>query len=207
CALVLLVVLAFANPFVRRVAADTNGRLLLIVLDNSFSMRAGMRFADARQQAIAKLAAKQPSQKAQVISLGGQLQILTQPISDAAQLRSAIESIQPGDGHAGYGELGRALRALAENVRMPIDVHLYSDMQRSAMPTNFADLVLPANVTLDLHSVANKIAAGNWTIESLDAPAELSDPKDPHRSRVRAVVAGFSTTAASRTVSLVVNGK
>ena len=207
CALVLLVVLAFANPFVRRVAADTNGRLLLIVLDNSFSMRAGTRFADARQQAIAKLAAKQPSQKAQVISLGGQLQILTQPISDVAQLRSALESIQPGDGHAGYGELVRALRAIAENVHMPIDVHLYSDMQRSAMPANFADLVLPANVTLDIHSVANKIAAGNWTIESLDAPAELSDPKDPHRSRVRAVVAGFSTTAASRTVSLVVNGK
>ena len=44
CALVLLVVLAFAKPFVRRVAADTNGRLLLIVLDNSFSMRAGTRF-------------------------------------------------------------------------------------------------------------------------------------------------------------------
>jgi Aerotolerance regulator N-terminal/von Willebrand factor type A domain len=207
CALVLLVVLAFANPFVRRVAADTNGRLLLIVLDNSFSMRAGTRFADARQQAVAKLAAKQPSQKAQIFLLGGQLQILTQPMSDSAQLRSTLESIQPGDSHAGYGELGRALRALAENVRMPIDVHLYSDMQRSAMPTNFADLVLPANVTLDLHSVANKTATGNWTIESIDAPAELSDPKDPHRSRVRAVVAGFNTQAATKTVSLVVNGK
>jgi hypothetical protein len=207
CALVLLVVLAFANPFVRRVAADTNGRLLLIVLDNSFSMRAGSRFADARQQALAKLAAKKPSQKAQIFSLGGQLQILTQPISDSAQLRSALESIQPGDSHAGYGELGRALRALAENVRMPIDVHLYSDMQRSAMPTNFADLVLPANVTLDLHSVANKTATGNWTIESIDAPAELSDPKDPHRSRVRAVVAGFNTQAVTKKVSLVVNGK
>ena len=54
-ALVLLVVLAFANPFVRRAAADTNGRTLLIVLDNSFSMRAGTRFADAKQQALAQL--------------------------------------------------------------------------------------------------------------------------------------------------------
>jgi hypothetical protein len=207
CALVLLIVLAFANPFVRRVAADTNGRLLLIVLDNSFSMRAGTRFADARQQAIAKLAAKLPSQQAQIISLGGQLQILTQPISDAAQLRSALESIQPGDGHASYGELGHAIRALAENVRTPIDIHLYSDMQRSAMPTNFADLVLPANTTLDLHSVGTKSPAGNWTIESIDAPAELSDPKDPRHSRVRAVLAGFGTQAASSLVSLVVNGK
>ena len=126
CALVLLVVLAFANPFVRRVAANTNGRLLLIVLDNSFSMRAGSRFADAQQQAIAKLGAKQPSQKAQIISLGGQLQILTQPISDAAQLRSALESIQPGDGHASYGELGRALRTIAENGRIRLLMSIYT---------------------------------------------------------------------------------
>ncbi len=47
----------------------------------------------------------------------------------------------------------------------------------------------------------------NWTVESVDAPAELSDPKDPRRSRVEAVIAGFSTPAATKTVSLVVNGK
>ena len=69
-ALLLLVVLAFANPFIRR-AADTNGRLLVIVLDNSFSMREGTRFADAKQQALAVLAAKPHAQKAQVIALGG----------------------------------------------------------------------------------------------------------------------------------------
>ena len=46
CALVLLVVVAFANPFLRRATADARSRFLLIVLDNSFSMRAGSRFAD-----------------------------------------------------------------------------------------------------------------------------------------------------------------
>ena len=206
-ALVLLIVLAFANPFVRRVAANTNGRLLLIVLDNSFSMRAGQRFADARQRALTQLTAKPNSQKAQIMALGGQLQILTQPISDGAQLHAALESVQPGDGHASFGDLGRAVRALEETVRMPIDVHLYSDMQRTAMPANFADLVLPANVALTLHPVADGASIPNWTIESIDAPADLSDPKDSHRSRVRAIVAGYATPAASKTVSLVVNGK
>src|SRR3954447_23511659 len=52
-ALILLVVLAFANPFIRRASADANSRLLIIVLDNSFSMRAGSRFALAKQQALA----------------------------------------------------------------------------------------------------------------------------------------------------------
>ena len=206
-ALVLLIVLAFANPFVRRVAANAKGRLLLIVLDNSFSMRAGTRFADAKQQALAALAAKPASQMAQVMALGGQLQILTQPISDQAQLRSALESVQPGDGHTSFGELGRGIRALAESSHTGVDVHFFSDLQRSAMPANFADLVLPANATLALHSVASGTAVPNWTVESVDAPAELSDPKDPRHSRVRAVVAGFGTPAASKSVSLVVNGK
>ena len=48
--------------------------------------------------------------------------------------------------------------------------------------------------------------APNWTVESVNAPAQLADPKDPKKSRVQAVIAGYGTPAASRTVSLVVNG-
>jgi hypothetical protein len=205
-ALLLLVVLAFANPFIRR-TTGTNGRLLLIVLDNSFSMREGTRFANAKQQALAVLAAKPHAQKAQVIALGGQLEVLTQPITDEAQLRSALESIQPGDGHANFGDLGRSIRAMAETARRPIDLHLFSDMQRTAMPANFADMVLPTNVTLLLHDVAKGTVPPNWTVERVSAPAELADPKDSKRSRVEAVVAGFGTPQAEKTVSLVVNGK
>ena len=95
-ALLLLLVLAFANPFVRRNATDANGRLLLVVLDKSFSMRAGTRFAESKQQALAPLAAKPHAQRAQVMALGGQLEVLTQPTADEAQLRSAIESVEQG---------------------------------------------------------------------------------------------------------------
>ncbi len=206
-ALLLLLALAFANPFVRRSFAHTNDRLHLLVLDNSFSMRAGTRFIDAKREALSVLAAKPRGDKAQIMALGGQLEMLTQVIDDDAQLRSALESIQPGDGHAGFGELGRAVRALAGANPAPIDVHLFSDMQRSAMPANFADAVLPRSAALILHSVAPNHAPANWTIESVEAPSELSDPKDPRRSRVRAVVAGFNTPAATKTVTLSVNGK
>jgi hypothetical protein len=206
-ALVLMIVLAFANPFVRRAAADANGRLLLIVLDHSFSMRAGTRFADARQQALALLAAKPRTQKAQIMALGGQLEVLTQPIADEAQLRSALESIEASDEHGNFGDLGRGIRPIGDTFHGPIDLHLFSDMQRTAMPANFADMVLPANVTLVLHPVAKGTAPPNWTVESVDAPSELSDPKDPRWSRVKAVVAGFGTPVATKAVSLVVNGK
>jgi hypothetical protein len=206
-ALILLIVLAFANPFIRRAAADANGRLLVIVLDNSFSMRAGNRFALAKQQALATLSAKPHSAKAQIMALGGRLDVLTQPISDEVQLRAALESIQPSDSHATFGDLGRSLRAMSNTVHTPIDLHLFSDLQRSAMPSNFADMVLPGNASLFLHSVVSGTTFPNWTVESVDAPSELADPKDPKRSRARAVIAGFGTPAATKTVNLVINGK
>jgi hypothetical protein len=205
--LLLLVVLAFANPFVRRVAARAQQRVMVIVLDYSFSMRSGTHFADAKQAALAALAAKPQSQKAQIMALGAQMQVLTQPVTEGGQLRGALESIQAGDGHASFGELGRVMRTLADTAHSPIDLHLFSDMQRSAMPANFADMVMPGNVTVHLHSVAHGTAGPNWTIESVEAPDELSDPKDSERSKVHAVVVGYGTPAATKTVSLVVNGR
>ena len=49
-----------------------------------------------------------------------------------------------------------------------------------------------------------KDPAPNWTVESVNAPGEVWDPK---KTRVQAVIAGYHTPAATRTVSLVVNGK
>jgi hypothetical protein len=206
-AMVLLVVLAFANPYLRRAAADANGRLLLIVLDNSFSMRAGTRFSDAKQQAMAVLAKKSHAQKAQVMALGGKVDVLTQAIADDTQLRAALDSIQPGDGHANFGDLARAIPPIADTFRGPIDLYLFSDMQRTAMPANFADTVFPSNVTLILQPVVNGSPPPNWTVETVEAPDSLSDLKDLTRSRVQAVVAGFATPAATKTVVLIINGK
>ena len=204
-ALLLLLVLAFANPFIRRAAAGASGKLLLVVVDDSFSMRAGSRFADAKQGALQVLASRPRSQRAEVMALGGRLAVLTQPIQDAAALRSAVESIQPGDSRANLGELAHGVRALVESVHMPVELHLFSDMQKTGMPANFADMELPPNVSVVLHP-AGKIVP-NWTVESINPPAQLADPKDPKKSRVQAVIAGYGTPAASRTVSLVVNGK
>jgi hypothetical protein len=204
-ALLLLLVLAFANPFIRRASAGVNDKLLLVVVDDSFSMKAGSRFADAKQGALQLLASRPRSQRGEVMALGGRLAVLTQPIQDAGALRSAVESIQPGDSRANLGELAHGVRALVETVRTPIELHLFSDMQKTGIPANFADMELPANVSVVLHPVGNA-AAPNWTVESVNAPAQLADPKDPKKSRVQAVIAGYGTPAASKTVSLVVNG-
>ena len=203
-ALLLLLALAFADPFINRPAAgSTSAKLLLLVIDDSFSMRAGSRLADARREALSLLSSRRPTDRAEVMTLGSQVQVLTQPTADSSALRAAVESVQPGDSRASFGDLARAARAVAENAQQPVELHLFSDMQKSAMPASFAEMALPPNVTLVLHAVA-KSAQPNWTIESLDVPGQVWEAKKP---RVRAVVAGYHTPAASRTVTLVVNGK
>lgn len=203
-ALLLLLVLAFADPYINRPAAKQSGdKLLLLVVDNSFSMHAGARMADARSQALSVLRSRPDSERAQVMAMGSQLQALTQPIRDSGALRAAVEGIQAGDTRASLGEMARAVRSIAASVSTPIDLHFFSDMQKSAMPAGFAEMALPANVSLTLHPVA-AAAQPNWTVESVDAPGRVWDVK---KTRVEAVIAGYGTPAATRAVSLVVNGK
>jgi hypothetical protein len=200
-----LLILAFANPFVNRnAAAMASNRLVLLVVDNSFSMRAGTRLADAKEAAMSVLAGK-GSARAQVAAFGSQLRLMTQPIEDQPALRAAVQVIQPGDGHGNFGELARAVRGMAESVHTPIEVHLFSDMQRTELAANFSDMTLPANARVVTHAVVTK-AQPNWTVESVDVPGQVWG-KDAKPVHVQGVIAGYGTPAAQRSVSLVVNGK
>jgi len=55
------------------------------------------------------------------------------------------------------------------------------------------------------HGVATK-PQPNWTVESVDAPGQVWG-KDAKPVRVQAVIAGYGTPVAQRSVSLIVNGK
>ncbi len=207
-ALVLLLPLAFARPFFRHKTVAGNDKLLLVAVDDSFSMNAnaganGTKLDEAKRGALEVLGHKSAGQKAQVIALGGQMRLLTQPVDDAGELRAAVEGIRPGDGHATFGELGRGMRAMAETVHTPVQLDLFSDMQEANMPGNFADMVMPGNVALVLHRVGKAAAVPNWDVESVQAPGQLVDTK---KARVIAVIAGHQTPAAARTAALVVNG-
>ena len=204
-AMLLLLIVAFANPFIdRNTATFASNRLVLLVIDNSFSMRAGSRLADAKEAAIAVLSRKGAA-RGQVAAFNSQLQLMTHAIEDQAALRAAVQTIQPGDGHGNLGELARAVRSMAESVHSLIELHFFSDIQRSALAGNFSDMALPANVKLVTHAVVTS-PRPNWTVESVDAPGQVWG-KDAKPVHTRAVIAGYGTPAATRTASLVVNGK
>src|SRR6266550_4740881 len=120
-ALLVLLALAFANPFVMRPAARTPaGRLVLLVIDDSFSMRAGSRLADAKREALSVLASRRSSQPVEVMALDAQLHALTPRTTDAATARAAVESVQAGDSRSSFAELARAVRLLGDEARASI---------------------------------------------------------------------------------------
>jgi Aerotolerance regulator N-terminal len=196
---VALLALAFARPFLHShlgVLAAGGHKLTLLAIDQSFSMRQGDRLPRARREAAQVAAALRPEDKLEVLAFASQVHVM----GDSA---AAIQAIQPTDSRSSYGELARALRSIAQSARMPVEAHLFSDMQKSSLPPNFADLRLGDGVTLVTHPVAGARLA-NFAVESVDAPRRVYGGG---KARVEATIAGYGTPQAVRRVSLVMNGR
>jgi hypothetical protein len=202
-ALLLALALAFADPYLPQARASSTDRLLVLVVDNSFSMRAGTRLEDAKRAARTVLEGKPAAQPAQVLSLGAQVRLITQPTRDPRVLRGALDSIEPSDARASFEVLQAAARSLADSAHAPLELHLFSDLQQTGMPPSFKEMALPDNVALALHPVVHATEP-NWAVESVSAPAQVWDPR---RTAVQAVIVGYGTPAAKRTVTFLVNGK
>jgi Aerotolerance regulator N-terminal/von Willebrand factor type A domain len=206
--MLILLALLFANPFIKRDPSAIGGKkILVIAVDRSFSMRAADHLSKAKDEALSLIAGLKPGDQAQVIALSGQVQALTQIVSDPAELRVAVQSIQPGDSRASFGELARYVRTLTESTHLALEVHLASDLQKSAMPPGFADLRLDPSTTLVFHQIGQP--ATNVAVENVVAPARIFDPK---KVRVQATIVSFASPqekveASKKNVSLVLNNK
>ena len=113
-ALLLLLALAFANPFVNRTSAIAGRRkLTVIAIDRSFSMRYGDRIQQAKAIARRIRDGLNGREFAQVIALDSHVENLTPPETDKGALSAAIDSIQANDLASSFGEFARALRVNA----------------------------------------------------------------------------------------------
>jgi len=206
--MLILLALLFANPFIKRDPSAIGGKkVLVIAVDHSFSMRAADHLSKAKDEALSLIAGLKPGDQAQVVALGGQVQALTQIISDPGELRVAVQSIQPGDSRASFGELARYIRTLSESTRLALEVDLISDLQKTALPPGFADLRLDPSTTLVFHQIGKP--ATNLAVENVVAPTRIFDPK---KVRVQATIVSFpapdeKTETSKKNVTLVLNNK
>jgi hypothetical protein len=197
-AVIALLALAFARPFLQSRLAALAGdrRLTVLAIDNSFSMRADGHLARAKQEAAQVASKLGAGDRLQVLAFGSQVHVM----GDSA---AAIQSIEPTDTRSSYAELSRALRSIAQAARMPVEAHLFSDMQKTSLPANFSDLRLGDGVRLIPHPVADRRAA-NFAVESVTAPRRVYGAG---KTQVEATIAGYGTEPAKRRVSLVLNGR
>jgi hypothetical protein len=203
-ALIALLALAFANPYVNRTIAPQRraGEVTVLAVDNSLSMRAGDRLARAKQMAKSAISRLRPGQRGQVVAFGSRVQVMSELTDDRAQLTAAVNAIEPSDARTSFAELSRSMRSIARSLRLPLAVQLYSDMQQSGMPSNFNDLRLNEDIRL----LPNPIEKDepNFAVENVIAPRRVYDSK---KARVLATVAGFANRKATRTVSLLLNNR
>src|SRR5947209_14815885 len=84
-AVILLLALLFANPFIRRSVTAAGGRkFVMVAVDNSFSMRAGDRLNQAKRAALDVVSGMGAGDRGQAMTFASSVQLLTQPTSDKA---------------------------------------------------------------------------------------------------------------------------
>ncbi|HUI54996.1 MAG TPA: BatA domain-containing protein [Bryobacteraceae bacterium] len=204
-ALIVLIVLAFAHPFVQqRIPPRTRSNEITVLgIDNSLSMRAGNRLDQAKQAAKSLIGGLHPGERAEVLAFGSRVQVMSEVTDDHAPLNAAVDAIEGSDDRTSFAELARSVRSMAQSLHQPLTLHLFSDMQATGMPANFNDLRLNADVKLEPHPVDKK-QVPNFAIENVVAPRRVFDSK---KNRVLVTVAGYGTRKDIRNVTLMLNDR
>lgn len=204
-ALLLLLALAFAKPIWVRpptaFGADIP-RLHVIAVDTSLSMGYADRWTRAVQVAERLVDALGEADRALVLANGPSVRVLNAPTPDRSALRRALAGLEPTDARNNFGDAIEAVRNLVAEEQSPVTVHLVSDLQQSAMPERFQDLVLPGGAALEVHDVAGE-ERDNWTIESVSGASRIYGRE---AARIEATVASFAEGDAEKTVTLRIDG-
>lgn len=202
----LLLALLFAKPVWELAAGADVGDapgLHILALDTSLSMNYGDRWDRAAAEAEDVIDALEPADRAQILAVGPGVRVITQPIGSREELRVALGTLEPTASRNSYGDLAEAVRTLAPDADVPVTVHVFSDFQQSAMPGRFSDVALPTMATLEVHNMA-EAESPNWTIESVRGTTRVFGGRETH---LEAIVAGFGTAEARKTVTLMLNDK
>jgi len=176
-ALLLMIALAFAKPFLNRpptsLTAGAAGTHLILV-DTSVSMsRAGV-FDQAIAVASQAVDDVPPGTLLQLLNVDDALHVGSSLSADKAAHRAAVSELKVSALRLDFGRAMAAVDRLAESLPPPVTLHLISDFQGSAMPVRFADVV-PSRVTRLIPYVVGTGSPFNWSVKYVRETAEGLD--------------------------------
>ena len=191
-----LIILAFARPLLTRddapVALGQGAREVVVLLDTSYSMGYGTRWAaatDAARGVVSRLGA---SDRASVVAFGSGTEILLRNTSEKSALNSAIASAKPGSSATRYAPALKVAGSLLAESQLPRrEVVLISDFQRSGWRGQEGSS-LPAGATLTPMAIQGTATQPNLSVTAVS----LQRSRFANQERVT-VTAGITNRSES----------
>jgi hypothetical protein len=189
--LLVLLVLAFAQPVLERFAAPVQSspeRARIIVVDVSASMARGGVFSRTLE-----IARELVGGRTALVAAGSELEVISSLTRDHGKIAAGLGILEPTAARLSFdGLLGRisALAGSLADAGEPLEIHLISDFQANAFPPRFNALVSGVTHRVILHRVGR--SEPNWAIAQLN-PRAL-------------VVRGFNTAERVVPVTVKVDG-
>ncbi len=209
CLALVLLAAAFARPFFDRdpvLAADAGAaRELVVLLDRSYSMGHGGRWARARDAVRQSFAGLGPEDHASVVAFDDRAVPLGGAEMEAAALSAALDTLSPGPRTTRLAPaLAAAREILAASSRPRREVVIVSDLQRLAWDGRDEGR-LPADADVRLVDLSDSASAN-----ALVSGVELSREWQGERQRVTVVARVVNRGAErlqGRAVSLELQGR
>jgi aerotolerance regulator-like protein/VWA domain-containing protein len=206
-AALLLIVLAFARPFIRRadtsVAAASGARDVVILLDQSYSMAYGDRWARARKAAHDAVNALGPDDRASLVLFATGASADVRASTDRSALSSAIDAARVTSGATRYGPaLKLAQSLIAESSRPRREAILISDFQKNGWRRE-------DGVRLPPGAVLTPVAIGDSTTSNAGVTAvnfQRAIFSGQERVTVTAAIGNHSDAAKSVDATLEIDG-
>lgn len=208
-AAILLIVMAFARPFVRgsSVAAAAGGaRDIVVVLDRSYSMGYGDTWTRAQRAAADAIASATPADRISLVLFADTAEVALRSTPDRSRAVAEINAAAPGPGGTKYGPaIKLAGSLLAESLLPRKELVLVSDFQRGGWQPDDT-MRLPGGATVTTQ-VVEPAQGTNLAL----TPVSLLRTREPGQPERVTVTAGMlnrtSTPAANVPIALELDGR
>jgi len=197
CAALALIIAAFTRPLWNRadapIALGQGAREVVVLLDTSYSMGYGPRWAAAQSAARDVVARLGASDRASIVTFGSGTEILLRNTAEHSALNGAIATAKPGASATRYSPALKVAGSLLAESQLPRrEVVLISDFQRSGWRGQ-EGASLPAGATLT--TVPIQAAATRPNLSVTGVSLQRSRFANQERVTVTAGITNRSETA------------
>ncbi len=203
---VLLLVLAFARPYLAThdpAAASSARRSVVVLLDNSLSMRSGGRMDRAKAEAVKVLGTLRDSDSCFVVAFSDTSSVLNQPHAERTTLVSLVQDLKASFRRTDFGQaLKMGAQLLGSTPNEIQEIHLVSDFQQSGWNQEAAPVAIPERVKIVPHRIEGS-GGGNASVVHL----EIAEAGAHGQTDIKVAARVASSEKLSAPITLQVNAK